>query len=660
MLVVVTPAAERRRWPWGVAGLAGALSVAGAPLAVANGATAGVEGIYLGNAITGAVVPAAGALLLTHRPHDRVGWVLLSTAGLALSFFLAEWSGFGLHTAPGTLPLAALAGWVSEIVWIPFLALLTLLPLWFPTGRVPSRAWLPLQVGVLALFAALLAACLLHPRLEDGTPSPVTGHLPEWPTDVVRVLTASLVFSSLACLAALLWRYVRADRAGRLRLRWFGVSVAVAVGVTFLPGIPTTVGDVMSGVATSLVAAAVLAAVLGGLHGLDTLVDRSLVYAITAATTYLLYVVIVAAGAAVLPEAAGFLGIAAVALAFAPARTAVGRAVDRVLYGRRSDPLAALHEMGHRLDGTPRPGGDTAREALETVRDVLRVPGAWLTRVDGVVLATAGEPSGGRHIHRVPLRARGRLLGHLSTALRPGEADPDPRDVALLDAVARVLAGTLDAQGLAADLQQARERLVLAGEDERRRLHRDLHDGLGPVLSHSVLALDGLRREVGREAADAAGAADIKSTLQDALVDLRRLVHGLRPPALDDVGLVAALGKHVDLVAVGGPSVTLEARDVPDDLPAAVEVAAYRVATEALTNVTRHAGATDCTLRLAVSSGALHVTVIDDGRAPSDAVAGVGLTSLRHRAEELGGELEVAHGPDGTTLTARLPLHHGS
>ncbi|MEJ2870019.1 sensor histidine kinase [Actinomycetospora sp. OC33-EN08] len=653
----MSSAAERRRWPWVVAGGALALSVAGAPLAVANGATAGVSDIYLGDAITGAVVPAAGALLLAHRPRDRIGWVLLSTAGLALSFFLAEWSGFGLHTAPGALPLAALAGWVSEIVWIPFLGLLTLLPLWFPTGRVPSRAWVLLQVVVLTLFVLLLVACVLHPRLEDGTPSPVTGHLPEWPTDVVRGLTTALVFSAVACLASLLVRYVRAERADRLRLRWFALAVTLAVGVTFLPGVPETVGDVLSGIATSLVAASVLAAVLGGLHGLDRVVDRSLVFAVTAAATYLLYVIVVTSAAGVLPETAGFLGVASVALAFAPARTAIGRAVDRLLHGRRSDPLAVLEAVGSRLDDPRWTDDGGARSALETVREALRVPGAAIVGPDGGVVVAVGESVTAAR-HEVPLRARGRVVGVLAVALRPGEQTPDARDAGVLEALGRVLAGTLDARALAADLQQAREHLVRAGEDERRRLHHDLHDGLGPVLSHAVLAIDGLRRGIGPAQADAAGADALKSTLQDAVVDLRRLVHGLRPPALDDVGLVAALGKHVDLLDGTGPVVTLEARDVPETLPAAVEVAAYRVVTEALANVTRHAGATACTVALVATAATLRIEVSDDGRGTvTTRPGGVGLASMRRRAEELGGGFDVRSAAGGTTVVATLPLH---
>ena len=658
MLDGVPPAAVDRRWPWAVAGLAFLLTVAAVPLAVANGAHAGVADIYVGDAITGALVPAAGALILSHRPGNRIGWVLLSTAGLALSFFLTDWSGFGLHTAPGSLPAAAVAGWVGEIVWIPILAMLTLLPLWFPTGRVTSRAWLPLQVGVLGLFAVLLVACVLHPQLEDGTRSPLTSALPDLPPWVRDTITTAIVFSSLACLASVVVRYVRSSREERLRLRWFALAVAVAVAVTFLPGIPTTVNDVLSGLAMTLVAAAVVAAVLGGLYGLDTVVDRSLVYAITAAATYLIYVVVVAAGGALLPEAAGFLGAAAVAIAFAPARAVTGRAVDRLLHGRRSDPLAALQTVGARLDGRRHGSASdpAARDALNAVRESLRLPWAAVRAPDGSVVTEAGTRPATAAVHEVGLRAGGEELGHLAVALRPGETRADARDEALLDAVARVLAGAVHAGALADDLQRARERLVLVGEDERRRLHRDLHDGLGPVLSHAVLALDGVRHEAG---GDLPGLTDLKGNLQDALADLRRLVQGLRPPALDDVGLAGALGKHVTLLRSSGPRVTLDVADLPPDLPAAVEVAAYRIATEALTNVTRHASATRCAVTVALVGDHVVVTVADDGVGVHDdagETAGVGLRSLRDRAEELGGGLELTPGDPGTVVTARLPV----
>lgn len=655
------PATVDRRWPWGVAGVAAVLTVAGAPLAVANASVRGVEEIYLGDTIAGMVVPAAGALVVSRTKGQRVGWVLLSTVGLAVSFFLASWSRFGLHTVPGSLPLADWAGWISEITWLPFLAVLTLLPLWFPTGRVPSRWWLPLQVWVLALLAVLLVACVLHPRLEDGTPAPLTSGLPDVTLGLSRTITTLIVFSSIACLAALGVRYLRADAGQRATLRWFVLAVAVAVAVTFLPGIPTTVADVLTGLAFSLVAASVAVAVLGrGLYGIDVVVDRSLVFAIAAAATYVLYVVVVTALGSLVPEAAGFLGVAAVAVAFAPLHTAATRAVDRFLRGARADPLAALASVDEHLDARHLDVEPAGSPALDAVRAALHLSWAAVVEDDGGgprMVAASGRRSEGARTLDVPMTAGGRRVGTLVVAGHAGAEPLGDRDRGLLEAFARPLARALEQARLADALQAARERLVHAREDERRRLHRDLHDGLGPVLSHAVLGLDGARHLAGADAGPSLVA--IKEELQEALADLRRLVHGLRPAPLDDTGLGDALARHVARVDGCGVDVGLVVGELPDELPAAVEVAVYRIAAEALTNVVRHADATSCRVELGRRGDELVLVVADDGRGlPAGHPDGVGLASMRERAEELGGSTSVETGGGGTVVTTRLPVRH--
>jgi two-component system NarL family sensor kinase len=211
---------------------------------------------------------------------------------------------------------------------------------------------------------------------------------------------------------------------------------------------------------------------------------------------------------------------------------------------------------------------------------------------------------------------------------------------------------------LAEELQESRERLVVAREEERRRIRRDLHDGLGPALSGVVFRLESARLLVARDAE--AAAAQLEATtgeVQEVVADVRRLVHDLRPPALDDRGLTGALTQLAEGLSTDGVAVTVAAEDL-DDLPAAVEVAAYRIAAEALTNVVRHAGATHAVARLTRDPAALLVEVVDDGRGIDPAAqAGVGMVSLRERAAELGGTTEVTCPPaGGTVVRARLPL----
>ncbi|MDX6568142.1 MAG: two-component system, NarL family, sensor kinase, partial [Gaiellales bacterium] len=146
-----------------------------------------------------------------------------------------------------------------------------------------------------------------------------------------------------------------------------------------------------------------------------------------------------------------------------------------------------------------------------------------------------------------------------------------------------------------------------------------------------------------------------QQTLQ-ALADIRRLVYDLRPPALDDLGLVSALrelGRRFSNLRV-----TIDADARFDELPAALEVAIYRIACEAITNASRHANATTCDVTLSYDGG-LAVEVRDDGDGLPDALrAGIGMSSMRERASELGGTCSIASAEDGGTIVyARLPVH---
>jgi signal transduction histidine kinase len=248
----------------------------------------------------------------------------------------------------------------------------------------------------------------------------------------------------------------------------------------------------------------------------------------------------------------------------------------------------------------------------------------------------------------------------------------------LLEDLARQAEVAVHAVSLTADLQSSRERLVTTREEERRRLRRDLHDGLGPTLASFALKLDAARKLVRPKPGDAEEVLSrLKDQTQDAVSDVRHLVYGLRPPALDDLGLVAAIRQQAEshsfvLESLSGETenevvaedgLTFASIEAPDDLPllpAAVEVAVFRIAQEALTNVQRHAHARTCRVRLSIdlAGGVLELEVRDDGVGMAEGRrAGVGLSSMRERAEELGGTLSVETASEGgTRVLARLPL----
>jgi signal transduction histidine kinase len=235
-------------------------------------------------------------------------------------------------------------------------------------------------------------------------------------------------------------------------------------------------------------------------------------------------------------------------------------------------------------------------------------------------------------------------------------------DERLLADVVRQAATTARATQLASELQQSRSRLVTAVENERRRLRNELHDGLGPTLAAIASRIDTARITAPRSPADSDRMLGLaREEITGLLAEVRRLVHGLRPPALDDVGLAGAIRQQVDRLGSPGLRVSVETPSDLSQLPAAAEVAAYRIVSEALANVVRHASAATCTVRLTLCDATLVVEVIDDGVGiATTAVAGVGLVSLRERAAELGGTCTVTSGDaGGTTVRAQLPLLTG-
>ncbi|SHN46926.1 sensor histidine kinase [Cryptosporangium aurantiacum] len=259
----------------------------------------------------------------------------------------------------------------------------------------------------------------------------------------------------------------------------------------------------------------------------------------------------------------------------------------------------------------------------------------------------------------LPITFRGEEVGRLVLPSGGPRAALSPRDEKLLGDVVRQAAAASRAGYLAAELQRSRERLVTAREEERRRLRRDLHDGLGPSLGAVALRIDAARNL----ASSAPEKADellrqARDDVTTAVADVRRLVHDLRPPALDDVGLLGAVRQQAERLRGPGLTIEVDAGSTLEGLPAAVEVAAYRVASEALTNVVRHAKASSCHVSLAVDADALVVEITDNGIGiPAATPTGVGLVSLRERAAELGGRCEIlSPASGGTIVRARLPL----
>jgi signal transduction histidine kinase len=258
----------------------------------------------------------------------------------------------------------------------------------------------------------------------------------------------------------------------------------------------------------------------------------------------------------------------------------------------------------------------------------------------------------------IPLVYQHETVGRLRVAPREGESGLSGADRRLLEDLARQAAVAVHAARVTAALRQARERLVSAQEEERRRLRRDLHDGLGPALAALAAQAEAARDLIATQPETSRGLlADLITQAQAATADIRRLVYNLRPPALDDLGLLGAIQAQAQKVNQTPALRVNVAADPLPALPAAVEVAAYRIVQEALANVVRHAAAKRCQVSLAIENGNLKLEVADDGRGlPAEVEAGVGLRSMRERAEEMGGTFAIAGGPPGTRVNVSLPL----
>lgn len=399
------------------------------------------------------------------------------------------------------------------------------------------------------------------------------------------------------------------------------------------------------------------------LFDIDLLINRTLVYGALTLFVVGLYVFIVVYLASLF-QASGsllfsLLATGLVAVLFQPLRERVQHRVNRWMYGDRDEPYVVLSRLGQRLEGTLAPEA-VLPTIVETVAYTLKLPYVAIALRDSesgqftTVAAYGREITTGQYI--LPLAYQSDPIGQLSVAPRTLNETFTPAEQHLLTELARQVGLAAHAVQLTADLQRSRERLVTAREEERRRLRRDLHDGVGPMLAALSLKAGGLRHIIPRDPdAAAVQAAELRDQIRGVIADIRRAVYDLRPPALDELGLVQAIREQAAQFTAQGLQVTVETPEQMPALPAAVEVAVYRITLEALTNVARHAEARHCRVRLCAQDE-LQLEIRDDGRGlPERRRSGVGLTSMRERAAELGGSFAI-ESVGGTVIRVALPL----
>ena len=622
-----------------------------------------VDLLVVSNALLGLVLAVAGWPIARYRPRNAIGWSLLaggcSWASTGAGIALLAWA--ESHDLEGwfwrVVATVTNMGWTWALtVYLP-LALLLL-----PDGRLPGRRW-RWALLLLALNGLSFAAAGVLSNFSMAVGVPGYFSWPEvnalsWP---MAVLGVTVVSSYVLALAALLVRFYRASDQVRRQLSWVLLASLIVVVIFALdPVLPDSIFSIL---VIALIPLSITVAVLRyQLLDIQLVLSRSVLYVLLTAAVVGTYLLIVAVSDAVLRTGLGLgssvLATLLIAVAFNPVRVWLQRKVERVIYGARRDPAEAMAAVGARLGEVG--GADSAGlpGVLQALATVMRFPWAAVV-VKGAEIASYGDPPAARHA--TPLRQGGEVIGELIIGLRPGEARLDPGDARVVDLVSAPIAAAVQAVALAEQLRSSREQVITAREEERRRLRRDLHDGLGPVLTGVVLNAEAALR---RLSSDPAKTADLLVELREqatgALEDIRRLVYDLRPPALDSLGLVEALREQAAVLgrreSAAPLQVSVEAPTPLPELPAAVEVAAYRIVTEALTNVVRHSSASAAVVTLTVTAGVLQISVHDDGiNLGAGWQAGVGLTSIRERAAELGGRCRIEHDRTGGRVDVELP-----
>jgi signal transduction histidine kinase len=614
-----------------------------------------------------------GVLVAVRRPGHPMGTLLCAYGlGSAACIVTLAYARAAVVHFPGSLPFGVPVLWMTSWDYIPsgFVGAL-ILPLVFPDGRLLSRRWRPALWAAVAFALLASAGNAFVPESMGG----LFGNRPN-PYAVAGPLFGVILGLGYACglaaagaaVASVAVRWRRAGHLVRQQLKWFLATAplmcAAIASAQFFPD-AIMPGLVIGAVATSLTAAAIGLAVLRyRLYEIDVLISRAVVYGLLSAALTGVYLAALAAAGGLSGAgrvlSAPVLATVIAAAVLLPVRGRLQRLVDRLFFGDRGAPYAAMARLVRQVEEAT-----TAEPLLGSVVAVvarsLRLPYAAVElRVGDGWVPTAAWGGAAGEVATFPLIFQRETVGRLLVGQRAAGERLSQDDEHLLANLARQVAPAAHAVALREALDASRAGQVTAREEERRRLRRDLHDGVGPTLAGLTLGLDTARAMSGGHPKLEDLLTKLKTESQRAVTDIRGIVYGLRPPALDELGLAGALQEEAARLERQAPGLSITL-DIPAQglggLPAAVEVAAFRIITEAVTNVLRHARARRC--EISVKSGRdLILEIGDDGAGmPEGWRSGVGITSMRERVAELGGELAVESGrPRGTRVIACLPI----
>lgn len=623
-----------------------------------------------------------GVLILRRHPGHAVGWLaIVGGFGLSLSIFMGAYAAYSM-THDNVLPATGLAVWLRGWVWLPaFTFLFALVPAMFPDGRLPSPRWRPIVWAVaLSLLTQLVwvsVSQLIFGFPFIDRPWPTLGWLFQLLTTLSGVVPVLAIFAAAGALAV---RFRRSGGTERQQLKWFFAAVglqAVLWAGSLAAGAATHQApyqapyfDILIPLALLTLPLAIGAAILRNhLYDIDVVISRGVVYAGLAAFITVGYVLVVV-GVGLLLGTGGrpnlplsVVAMALVVVLVQPVRSRLQRLANRLVYGAPADPYAVLGQLSR----TPA-AGDIDHALSLIAQAVARGMGSRRARVR--LLLPGGQtrmaiwPANetGHFGKSVPVTYGAETVGEIeaeeSGDQRLTEALTAQAGHALhtlrLSAELDVRLAQLEAQ--ADELSASRTRLVQAQETERRRLERDLHDGVQQELVVLIAKARLARNQLDHDPALAAETlTELQGSAQHALADLRSLARGIHPAVLSSRGLVEAVDAMAARMPVG-VRVEADASVREERFSPEIEGAAYFVVAEGLANVLKHSGAAQATVTISASDAWLRVAVADDGRGyDQGAVQESGLRGLRDRVEALGGRIEIDRLQSGTRLGAALP-----
>jgi signal transduction histidine kinase len=634
-------------------------------------------GLVLNDVGLGLLYYAAAFVLFFKSRRD----VKACLAVLALVTYGSTFSSL-LYIASDGSP--AMESWTETIASVGRIALFLFLLL-FPNGRPVSR-W---TFAIFVPFCLAQIASLILP----GT----SFDLLNWPDHARIAYYGSMIIASVY---SQIYRYRKQSTIEmRQQTKWvvYGATLSflgffvISGFIVMLPEqtpVSYLILNVLLHSFVSIVPLTLSFAVLRHrLWDIDPLVNRTILYGALSLSIVLIYsVAVIYLGNLFQTEGNFFISLVAtsiVAVVFGPLKNQLQKLVNRYMKGKHDDPYSILVGLGNQLIQPIAPE-EMLRVVTETVRDALRLPFVGLSiGVNGREKEAAASGTGKYDMHSFPIILGGETLGSLILSSRSPDEAFTAEDRMLIEVMIRQAAPivrnvtmTLGMKLLVLDVQESREKLVLAREEERRQIRRNLHDELAPRLLSLSFNVAAAQQHMAKNPAAAHELLDeLRGTIRLTVDDIRTMVHDLRPPALDEFGLIGSLQARIhdmaktqeQLAATLGNSDILEFRlhapvELPP-LPAAVEVAAYRIVTESLVNVVRHARATECVVRVEVSgSDELLLEVSDNGaglptRLSSPGNGGIGLTSIRERAAELSGTCSFQRlEKGGTRIKVVLPF----